>query len=795
MAVRIDVNRQGIAAPRTGGVEVRGPGSGEAVAAIGRTLSDFAQPQLQQHIRERAAQEEMANRIEAARRTSEIRLEWQQKLREELDKYDGSAPGFAEGFSRQYADNVRERIAGMPEPIRKSVEIDLISFGERLTSSALEGEGGKRDAWTMKGLTSTLDAEAMALLDRPDDLPGALESMAGLAEGAPPALRGKFLEDSRRVLTASYAEAMLRDNPEGLLVELTDGQLDGVLNADQKGRYMKAAQGEVDKIVAEAERAAAAEFRRRQKTATDLVARVVAYYNAGLAPPPDLYAAAQDAALAIEDGGSLEKMKLAEYRARRQRSSGGGTPDSFKAIEKGLALGLEPSPDLVAQAVAEVEADPTGKLGPMLEKIAATAAIRQGAALMPRVDLEARIAELRGAPAGAAEIAELDVLTKVKKARDARAADDNLGWVMANGVQIAPVSLSSPDLVTNIAVRARDARLVAEETGEKVQMFTKAERAELGKALEAMPPDKQVETLAQLNAGAGSEAGTVMRELAAKSPVFAQAGHLAATGRAEIARLALVGRAALKANPQLLPKSKAALTAVETEVLGPLYGLAPPEVKQSIIDLARGIYAEQAQRAGKTGEDFSESDYRAALQMAAGRQGREGGTGKVRKQMVHLPPHMSAGTVESLINRMTAEEWTAYAYGTPGTPVDESGAALTPEQLRRAHLVSVGEGLYQIKLVDPRLGRGAYVLAAPLDSREVKGGALKPYVLDLRSVVPQVVDQRKGMTTPPRAPDRKDPYSEATRSETYQRALDKQAEKDKGRYQLPYGQAPKKDED
>lgn len=730
MAVRIDANREGLTAPRSGGVEVRGPGAGDAVAGIGRSLSNFAQPQLNKHIQEREQQEAMADRIEIAKAGSAARLDWQRKLREDLDAYDGSAPGFAEGFTRQYAEDMQTRLGALPERIRKDVELDMIGFGERVTAAALEGESGKRDAYTMKGLLSTLDAEAMTLLDKPDDLPGALGGLDRLSEAAPAALRDKFREDGRRVLTGAYVEAKLRDDPADLLQELTDGLLDDVLDTERKARYLSQAQAGTDKLIADAERAAAADLKLREQNAKDLTARVVAYYNAGLAPPAELLGAAQDAAYALEDGGALERMKLAEYRA----TTGGGsrrnpaTPDSFKTIEKALDLGVAPSPDLIAQAMADIEADPTGKLGDRLEKIAATAAIRQGAALMPQDDLEARIAELKAGPAGEAEVAELDVLTKVKTARDRRTDDDNLGWVSENGVTLAPVSLASQTLVADMATRARDARLVARETGAPVQVFTKAERTALTVELDKMGPDEQARALGQLTAGAGDLAGPAIRELGAKRPAYAQAGYLVATGRGQTALDALRGLKLLETDKGLLPKSKQSLENIERDVLAGVLPETAGARREAVISTARGLLALYARENGMTADDFSADDheaYRTALQQALGRSGEVGGTGKVGKSNVWLPANMTAPEMKGLIERMSLEDWKRYSLDGTVRPIYADGSPVPVDQLRRASLVSVGEGQYQLKLVDPRLGSGGYVLAT------VSNTESRPYVLDL----------------------------------------------------------------
>lgn len=745
MAVRVDAGRGGPASPQTGGVQVRGAAGPNAASEIGRTLSNFAEPQLSKMRAERVQDEEAADRIDVARAGSSTRLEWQKRLTDELDQYDGSEPGFAERITKTYQEEARSRIGASNPRIQQALELDLVQFGERLTSSAIAGEAGKRQAHVMRGLSETLDSEATALLASPDDLPGALEGLERLSEAAPDAVRDKFREEGRRILTASYAEALLEQDPSRLHYELEAGILDSVLDANGKAQLMKSAKGQVAQQAAAIERDAAAELKRQQQEVKTLAARVIAYENAGLPAPPELVQQAQDAALKLDDQASLESIALANYR-RRKRGQGGSKPAShaLDVLEKTFAAGLTPSADMIAEARGQVEASGSEALAKRLGDIAETQGLRQEAAFMDRTALDARLTELREGSAGEAELREFTVLSKVQDQRDKRGKTDNVGWAIDNGAKAPAVDLKSETVVGDLAARIDFAEVLAETTGEKLQILSKRERGAVVEQLETMPPAEQAVALARLTAGAGGRSGQLVRELAEKRPALGQIGYLTATGRPEIAVQALQGAELLKKRPDLLPKTKTTMIAVENSVLGSAIPQGRQDVREGLIDAARSAYAASLERAGKTGVDFDDDDYRDVLQAVAGREGAKGGIGKVNGREVQLPAHMSVQEVNGVLKGMTPEDWTAFSLTGMSAPsgLNDAGDGLeplAPAMLKRAFLVSVGEGRYQMSLTDPKFGSN-YVL----DSQSVPENP-RPFVLDLSSINPGAVGQRMAL--------------------------------------------------
>lgn len=745
MAVRIDAGRGGPSSPQTGGVQVRGISGGDVAGEIGRTLSNFAEPQLNKMRAERVQEEEAADRIDVARAGSSTRLEWQKRLTDELDQYDGSEPGFADRIAQSYQEDARARISAANPRIQKALELDFVQYGERLTSSAIAGESGKRQAHVMRGLTETLDSEATALLASPDDLPGALEGMERLSEAAPAAVREKFREEGRRILTASYADALLEQDPSRLHYELEAGLLDSVLDAPAKALLMNSAKGQVAKQAAAIERDAAAEVKRQEQEVKSLASRVIAYENAGLPAPPELVQQAQDAALKLDDKATLESIALANYR-RRNRNQGGSKPAShaLDVLEKTFAAGLTPSPDMIAEARGQVEASGSAALAKRLGDIAETQGLRQEAAFMDRGALEARLTELRDGSAGEAELREFTVLSKVQSQRDTRGKTDNVGWAIDNGAKAPAVDLKSETVVGDLAARIDFAEVLADATGEKLQILSKRERGAIVEQLDTLPPQEQAVALARLTAGAGARTGQLVRELAEKRPALGQIGYLTATGRPEIAVQALEGASLLKKRPELLPKTKTTMLGVENSVLGTAIPEARQDVREGLVDTARSAYAASLAQQGKTGADFDEDEYRDVLQAAAGRDGAKGGIGKVNGREVQLPAHMSVQEVNGVLKGMTPADWTAFSLTGMSAPsgLNDAGDGLeplTPAALKRSFLVSVGEGRYQMSLTDPKFGAN-YVL----DSQSVPENP-KPFVLDLSSINPGAVGQRMAL--------------------------------------------------
>ncbi len=743
MPVPIDAGGRGPTIARSSGVQIDGAQPSDTMRQAGRSLSNFAERQLAEHVAERKQQEAEADKIALAKANAEVRLDWQQRLDDRLSGYDGAEAGFSERIAGEFEADARERLEAVPGRIRGQFEADLIRYGERITSSAITGESGKRQSYIMGGLRDTLDAHAMSVMARPDGFPDALEGLEGLVAAAPPGLQDAFRDEGGRVLVQAYSDTLLEQDPAALVDALAAGQLDAYLEPRAKASLEKQAKGALAAEARAAEREQAAAIRQRDSELKSLVSRVVAYENAGLPAPPELIAAAQDMALSMNDAASVEKLALARYkRETRGRGTGGTAPAkaALDTLEDTFEAGLMPSAEMIATAEREVATSGSEKMFTRLNDIAATQALRAEAAFKPRAELQAELDGLRGGAVDAEGLRDFKVLSGVLAQREKRGQNDNVGWAIDNGARIAPVALDSETLVPDIARRVVQAEALADETGERFQVFSQAERGAMAAALEELPAAEQAGALARLTAGAGGRASAVIGELAETKPHMGQAGYLTATGRGETAVMALEGAALLKQDKDLLGGTKSEWKAVEEETLGLAIPLSRGDVREGVVATARGIYAAEMARQGKSGEELDRKAYEEALQTAVGKSGAKGGIGKVNKRHVQLPAHMSASEVKRTLKAMSVEDWTAFSLSGASAPSAMGPDGLEPlerDELKGAYLLSVGEGRYQISLTDPSI-RTAYVLDGASDA-----GAPRPFVLDLNSANAEELKRRQ----------------------------------------------------
>ncbi|MEO0784272.1 MAG: hypothetical protein AAFY10_01140 [Pseudomonadota bacterium] len=730
--VRIDANRRGLRGPSTGAVRVTSPARGRALSQLGASLRGVGDDQLAEIEAKRERDQTNADRVTAAKIVSENRLAWSTDLDASLKAYDGAQAGFADTFMEDIARRRDEALAGADERVRPLIELQFVGVSERLAAAALAGEEGKRQTYVMGGLRETLDTEAKRVLEQPDDLSGALENLDLLAESAPAGLRKAFAEEGRALLGAAYADKLMGEQPARLLSELNDGLLDGVYDAEAKAGLIDRAGAQVERNLRAAQQAREGAERERTARARDLSSRVVAYYTAGLAPPANLLEAAQMATTAADAPGQAERMALARYKAQRddRKDAGDLADDLLDSLEEATESGLRPSRETVAAAQRAIQASGDGDLAARLNDIAKTAELRQEAAFMPRGELDALIETYRQSEVDPSEVNEFNTLRNVAAAR-ARASDDAVGWAKANGMALTPVDLAGPGLVDVVARRVAEAEGLAEMTGEDLQIFSADERRQMAGALQALPPEERADRLARLVSGAGRASTHLIGELAEDEPYLGQAGYLTATGRGHIAVQAMEGMAAAERDGAVMPKARD-LDALERSAA---YGaIARPDVREAVIQTARGLLAGELARTGRTGEDFDvgNSDdaelYESMLSQAAGQVGPVGGIGEVRGQKILLPSHLSSEDVRGLMRGITPEEWTGWSF-TGNAPAMADGQlaseALSARRLRRARLVSVGEGRYQVDVGDPETGSAFLVDSADPSKR---------YVLDLTGV-------------------------------------------------------------
>lgn len=739
MVVRIDSGAPNLRANVSD--ELRPPGSQALAGAVMDAAGDIAQIGMRIQRDQLQRQEEDNRKADAvwlARASADARIKWSKDLQAGLDGYDGSAPGFADGYLERYRKDAADQVAKAPERVRAQYELELIRQGEVLAGAAIEAESGRREAYTLNGIGAALDTEAEALVTQPDLFPDAVENITQIVAGAPPALREKLEGEALTKLASAYAEGLLDQDPQRLVSEIEGGLLDPSFTAGQKSTWLNAARGQAEKNETEARLTAERTQRELEGASRDYVSRVVAFYNAGLAPPKDLIKAAQDAARRAGDAGGIEQIDLARYRASKEsvESTRASARSALEDMEGALKLGLVPGPEMVKAARDAVSGSKSPDLVKDFNDMLALAGKQQDFAFMAPDAISARRRELMATPATRLTTKELQLLDQVEAGRDKAIAGGNLvGWAATNGVPLSPIRASDEAVADQLAGRIRTMEVVAQTTGAPLQIFGKDEAAQFARELEQMPPDQRLRVLGRMTLALGPESMTAMREISKTAPVDAQAGQLLLQNRRTAAAAVVSGQAAIKANPKLAPPKNAEVLRIEQEVIGRGLPTELQEQRNAILGAGAAIYADRAQRGQARDGEFDEELWRSSLQQAAGRDGDRGGFGNVNGARVLMPAGMSESEFSGVLQNGTVLGRDAYRYsygdpdsGKPGGPPawrnQKTGELVRfqPDQLKNAKPIAAGPGLYWLSTTDPARGPN-YVL--DLDTGE-------PFVLDLR---------------------------------------------------------------
>jgi hypothetical protein len=739
MVLRIDAGRQSEQLSFSDDVRAGGNALGAAAMGAAADLGQIAVRAHNMRVRELEEQQQQADQVYLAKTSGEMRVKWAKQLDDDLAGYDGADGGFAQGYIDRYQQEAQKTLEGAPERIRQQLNLELIRQGDVLASAAYEGEGGRRQAYTLNTINTATDAEAEAVVTTPDLFWDSVEGLGDMVAAAPKAVQAKLLEEKRQQYAGAYAEGLMAKDPQRLIDELTESALDPYIDAKSKATWLKAAAGAVDRQETEARLERERATRELEGEARELSGRAVAFFNAGLSPPADLLKAARDAAGRAGKAGLWEAVELARYRASKEKTT--ETKASAKAamgdLSDALKLGLTPSQELVDAAAAAVQNAKSSELQNDLVDMLALAGKQREFAFMTPAAAAKREAELRAMPATRQTTKELQLLENVTTAREkAISGGDLVGWVAANGVPLKALQPGDADLGDAVAKRAEVMAAAARELGAPFQLFGKNEKTVFARALEQMPADKRLGVLSTMAMQLGSNAGAALKDISKSAPADANAGMLLMMGRGQAARDVVNGLGVIKQNPKAVPARGAKeIQAIEAQVIG---RALPPEladVREGVIESARAIYAAGRARGGARDEEFDEGAFARAIREAAGGDGDKGGLGKVNNQDLVLPPQLSADDVKTLLasGEVFGENWFKYSYGDPSAnkpggppawqdPKTSELRRFEPGELRNVRLVTKGQGLYWVSVTDPATG-ASYVL-------DLDTGA--PFVLDLR---------------------------------------------------------------
>lgn len=322
-----------------------------------------------------------------------------------------------------------------------------------------------------------------------------------------------------------------------------------------------------------------------------------------------------------------------------------------------------------------------------------------------------RLAALRPEEGAAGFTDQVQIYEGAAKQAQALLAEreiDPLGQASrARLITLAPIDTSSPEtLSASFASR----RLAAEAVSREYQMapviFRPEERTALAQALEANP-DLLAGFATTATAQLGELAPIALSELGDAGPELAHvAGISLATGDASVA---LDIAETIKGRKEKTLKVKlpgdGTMSDVAGGILGPALALNPAG-RSAVLGTAAMLFEREAAMVGFDPGDIAKPDspanaaYARAIDRALGARmlngSKWGGLIELNSRATVAPSFMPAADVAPLLATLTDEDLTRLPAIASGNDV-----AVRAEQIRRGHLVAVGDGQYRVALGEP----------------------------------------------------------------------------------------------
>lgn len=347
---------------------------------------------------------------------------------------------------------------------------------------------------------------------------------------------------------------------------------------------------------------------------------------------------------------------------------------------------------LVAAALAKIEAAEIMRDQPLAEAAQHVARMR---ADLPKDASDAAIAAVVYAEQRLQQLAEL-------------AVKDPAGYEIQRGrLTLEPIALDSPETMdASLATRRDQMRAVGERFGRDVPIFRPGEVAALNRAI-MESPDAFPAFASSVAAVFGADAGKVLGELSEEMPTLAHAaGITAATGNdamaVEIAR-AIAAKREGTFTVKMPDQGKFA-AAAGSILAGALSG--QDRTRAATLATAQLLFEADANRIGFDPGQIDKPDTPAAMawqralnrslgaQFAGGRQ--TGGIGAVNGRAIVAPTGMEPTLPQRIIETLTDDDLAAL----PGIRT-ANDVPIPLASLRRAKLVTVGDGVYRVALNDP----------------------------------------------------------------------------------------------
>jgi hypothetical protein len=332
------------------------------------------------------------------------------------------------------------------------------------------------------------------------------------------------------------------------------------------------------------------------------------------------------------------------------------------------------------------------------------------------------------------------LVSDIDKDMISAAGDRNLVQISDLGLNEFLSTGNVKQMAEKVSKRITDGNTIAAFYRRDVEYLTKSEVSQIKSIFErADTPGEIINITTALTTAFGNNSDKVFKQLGKDNALLAHLGGLNmmtnVNGTPNEAVSRIVDGYLLLKNSETAQLYKVSETnnmyqQVKNEAINSFVG---KETYNRVIMAADAIYASMSKEKGKTGKQFDKGDYKKAMAMAVGADGKFGGfDSQDRGEDVIIPPWLKNGKFEN-VQDMLEEDRSLLVKAGNGNPIDVNGKDIDIFATRKPIFMSVGNGKYMIAIGDSTTKLGTepkYVLSDDgkgffiIDLNKIKGEVL-----------------------------------------------------------------------
>jgi hypothetical protein len=332
------------------------------------------------------------------------------------------------------------------------------------------------------------------------------------------------------------------------------------------------------------------------------------------------------------------------------------------------------------------------------------------------------------------------LVSDIDKDMISAAGDRNLVQISDLGLNEFLSTGNVKQMAKKVSKRITDGNTIAAFYRRDVEYLTKSEVSQIKSIFErADTPGEIINITTALTTAFGNNSDKVFKQLGKDNALLAHLGGLNmmtnVNGTPNEAVSRIVDGYLLLKNSETAQLYKVSETnnmyqQVKNEAINSFVG---KETYNRVIMAADAIYASMSKEKGKTGKQFDKGDYKKAMAMAVGADGKFGGfDSQDRGEDVIIPPWLKNGKFEN-VQDMLEEDRSLLVKAGNGNPIDVNGKDIDIFATRKPIFMSVGNGKYMIAIGDSTTKLGTepkYVLSDDgkgffiIDLNKIKGEVL-----------------------------------------------------------------------